>query len=123
MITTGSRRRRKTKPQVTLKLSINEIDDDRLKERLAKDVCHELGHYIAASKGRRHHENYGIKYNSYFAQLDEDKATFIGAYLCQHFGFKFKSNVNKELVRAEALTWWKKCGKAQVDLLLDFMSR
>ncbi len=102
---------------ITLGLHFRDIEDVQF---AAQNLAHELGHYLVAPKGRRHHVDYGIRDNSRFADQDESRAIFIESYLLSHFGFKPRTNFNHRT--DEDVKWWKEIGKPRIETLLDVLA-
>ena len=95
---------------------------------MARELVHELGHYLAASPARRRLPDYGIP--PYGAKgrdveawdLDETKAGFVENYLCERLGGKFARDLFRTQrfrrlreFRPEVLAWWEAGGRAGVD--------
>jgi len=96
-----------------------------LNNNLARDLAHELGHYLIAPKTRRNRKDYGIpishrrgeKSNHYW-DLDDAKADLVGHELLREFGFGSRITIGKDPISSlrsgstveiykEAHAWWK----------------
>lgn len=120
-------RRSCNKSILVMHLRLQDVDIAQKKsvvDRLTCELAHELGHYMAAPKGRRRHKDYGIKVKSKFSELDELKANFVEQELRRKFeikDFKFsKGSVGTEDYLA-AEDWWLSVGQIKVQTILEFL--
>jgi hypothetical protein len=95
---------------------------------VARNLAHEIGHWLVAPKGRRYRKDYGIKGDTLRWDLDEMKARIVEHFILQHFGFGDRIKILRDPIwrwrnsrstqhrqmRREALRWWQAEGQAQV---------
>ncbi len=120
----GSRKVVKSKRFVTLKLTVEQLISPKPPEDAAFDeLSHELGHFIAAPKGRRYKLDYGIKVRSKFADIDEFKANFVEREIRQVMGrdYNFAPSRKERPEYKQAEDWWLSEGQVITRTLLEFL--
>ena len=110
--------------KITLSMHPQRLTNLNCAYEASKDLAHELGHFFAASPGRRYRRDYGIPPETIHARpywdLDEAKARLIENYLLKRFGGKSVlrplRNVRGGLktVQPKAELWWRKEGETMM---------
>jgi len=100
-------------------------EHDKECKRIAWEICHELGHYLAASPRRRLRKDYGIpsgkKGRTFYWNNDDTKAEFVSQKLMNHFKlYRGGTTKNKKHCRyQDAVDWYKNIG---FDLTGEFIN-
>jgi hypothetical protein len=83
---------------MTILLSYRELHNGiKINNFVARNLAHELGHFLIAPLGRRFKKDYGIPPNEPdWTRLDEMKAKLIEEYLLRYFGFARRIKLLKD---------------------------
>ena len=120
----GPRRIVRGRSVMTLKITVDQLTSSSLPDIVINDLAHELGHFIAAPKGRRCKIDYGIKTKSKFAELDEFKANFVEIAIQQALDrrtYVFSQRQKNFPEYKQAEEWWRSEGQIMVKTLLEFL--
>lgn len=122
---------------MSLILKVSKTQYQQLTNKVARELSHELGHFLIAPIGRRYHKDYGIRMNmrSRYSrdkwELDELKALLVEEFLLRECGYESKMRLKKDPIRSKhkshyyqpmckkAWTWWRKEGMQYIQTMIQ----